>query len=142
MMQYGIDTSILPEILLPTFEGKLVEHSHLEDDEDDEGEFPDDELDELLQEEESAESFSTEMDSDIVEKSVDANNTGSEAKAEEPPKQLEFLDEAVPSALLKPAVSEIQRQSNRDTMLYLKTKRITRHKSAESSDTKRQKTSE
>lgn len=140
MLKYDFDISILPEILLPTFEGKIVEHSHMED-EDEEGEFPDEELDELLQEEESAEeSFSAEMDTD-VEKGVNANNTENEAEAQEPPKQLEFLDEAVPRAL-KPGLSQIQRQSNRDTMLYLKTKRITRHKNLEGSDTKRQKTSE
>lgn len=54
-----------------------------------------------------------------------------------------IVEQTVPSVLLKPDLNEFQKQSSdRDTMMYLKSKRINRHKNNEGTETKKIKVSE
>lgn len=122
MSEYNLDTSILPELLLPTCDGKVIDNFEDEEEEDEET----DQLNESM-ETENGEEPPPKEEGDVKE--GEAKQVG------------EFLAEAVPNVVLRPDLSEIQKQSNRETMMYLKSKRIIRHKNtSDESDAKKVKT--
>lgn len=92
----------------------------------------------------------TETDISIEKDIVEANTPDLSQQVSEPlmPSQTSVLknditvEQTVSSVLLKPDFNEVQKQSNRDTMMYLKSKRINRHKNNEGTEVKKMKPTE
>lgn len=102
------------------------------------------------QEEEEEEEYSektTEKDSSTETMAMDEtvncsdNKTVSTVAQETTASGEVTVEKSVPNAL-KPDLSEIRKENNRDTMSYLKAKRINRHKNNDTSDTKKFKLSD
>lgn len=53
-----------------------------------------------------------------------------------------IVEQTVSNVSLKPDLNEVQKQSNRDTMMYLKSKRINRHKNNDGTEAKKIKSTE
>lgn len=163
MLKYDKDLDILPVISFPTLDGKLVQR-----DEEDE-EFMNDELDEELEDEDYLpedssevsdshnESTETHAEQQIEDESPAAvttpiinpiriNLNNSKRKEEKEPVINKgrdgFIEEAISDQFLKPDMSETGSSSSRETLSYLKAKRINRHKSITTIDTKRFKSSD
>ncbi|KAJ8948886.1 hypothetical protein NQ318_005507 [Aromia moschata] len=144
MKEYGKDIRILPDISFPTINGKIVEH-----DEEEEEEM----MDEMMEDEEfgideehhelkdDLNTTGTEMsgmesygDSSVTEDSKD-EDTSSPIKPSSESVSSDFVAQTVVNA--KPDISEFPRQTNRDTLSYLKAKRIIRHKSSDGPEIKK-----
>ncbi|XP_031345949.1 uncharacterized protein LOC116172807 isoform X2 [Photinus pyralis] len=165
MLKYDKDLDILPVISFPTLDGKLVQR-----DEEDE-EFMNDELEEELEEEDylpedSSEvsdshndSTETHAEQQIEDESpaavttpitnpirINLNNSKRKEEQQEPVANKGrdgFIEEAISDQFLKPDMSETgSSSSSRETLSYLKAKRINRHKSLSTIDTKRFKSSD
>lgn len=100
-------------------------------------------------EEEDEEEFSELSEKDTsIEASVtdDAHDSDAPATtinvAQESTSSGEVIVEQSVQNVLRPDLSEIRKENNRDTMSYLKSKRISRHKSNEVTDTKKFKSSD
>ncbi|KAK5646103.1 hypothetical protein RI129_004567 [Pyrocoelia pectoralis] len=160
MLKYNKDLDILPVISFPTHDGKLVQR-----DEEDE-EFMNDELEEDDMEEEEDgmpedsevsdshnESSEQQMDDESpaavttpITNPIRINLNNAKRKEEQELVSVKssdpFIEETMSDQFLKPDMSEIGNSSNRDTLSYLKAKRIVRRKNVSTIDTKRFKSSD
>lgn len=139
---------MLPEIMLPTLNGaqvasaqctfhiffvtgKVVDQSCGEEEDE-----------EMFEEEEAEHS---DMDKDAHPEACGTANEVSDpglvTQETTTPSGEVTVEQSAPN-VLKPDLSEIRKENNKDTMSYLKAKRINRHKSNESADAKKFKTSE
>ncbi|KAK9879547.1 hypothetical protein WA026_006617 [Henosepilachna vigintioctopunctata] len=128
MLEYNKDVDLLPEIMFPTKNGLVVDQ------------FGDDE--EMEEEMSEGEDFNsppvcseTDMDSSMASQEEDPTklqNSLLKPSCESVSDKTDIVEQTVSNAeLLKPDVSELsipKPQSSRDTLSYLKAKRIIRHK--------------
>ncbi|XP_063914137.1 uncharacterized protein LOC135130642 isoform X2 [Zophobas morio] len=135
MKEAGKDLDILPEVVFPTQNGELTERALMEK----EDKFID--PDEDIMEDEDEEYVPPTRKSKSVDSSRDSGDTTPEKPTTSPIKpsdsaKSELFNEqtVVSTTLLKPDISELPKQSNRDTLSYLKAKRIIRHKNNANSD--------
>ncbi|KAK9692716.1 Ulp1 protease family, C-terminal catalytic domain [Popillia japonica] len=142
MTKYNKDISILPDILLPTLNGKLLPRIDEEEDE-----FDEEDDEEMLEDEEQTALLQHNMSDETLRDSETGENEGiggveedsydnSIKPSQESVSHNESFDEQT-IALIKPDVSEVKKTTDRETLSYLKAKRINRHKNNDSPDTKK-----
>ncbi|XP_018569684.1 uncharacterized protein LOC108909755 isoform X2 [Anoplophora glabripennis] len=142
MRDHGKDVGMLPDIAFPTFNGKLVEREPEDEEEEmmEDEDFPTEEdLEDMKDESGSA------IDTSVGELGLDTSPTGTskDENSQSPMKPSndnvsgDFVSQTVLNP--KPDISEFPRQTNRDTLSYLKAKRIIRHKNNDGPDVKKQK---
>lgn len=181
MREYNKDTSDLPDILLPTLEGKkllivyysavdvfaqtgkIVDHTPPEDEEDEEedeeDEFGEPDEDENLEEGEIPSGFREVQENESMDDSGETESPAKDLQTEEAASAVESVNVSLKPShenvkgsgsfveqnmtdVARPDLSEVQKQNSSATMLYLKTKRIIRHKVNEGGDIKKLKTNE
>lgn len=131
--------------------GKVIEHTTAEEEEEEE--FEEEEVDHSLEGEipgSTSEAMeTTETDTSFEKDLVEANtpdlfqaNSELLTPSQTSAKSNDVAEQSVSSVLLKPDLNEVQKKSNRDTMMYLKSKRINRHKNNEGTEVKKLKTTE
>lgn len=101
--------------------------------------MPDDEEEEEEDHSEFSASFETSVTS--VEDSDPAKVTAANVVQEFTPSGEVIVEHNIDN-VLKPDLSEVRKDNNRDTMSYLKAKRINRHKNSEGTDPKKFKPSD
>ncbi|XP_017778896.1 PREDICTED: sentrin-specific protease 6-like isoform X2 [Nicrophorus vespilloides] len=132
MVEYKKNVNILPILQFPTLNGELVETQPEEDEEEEEEEPMDEEEDEECdgprdEVESENENVTSSQDTSLIKPSESSANldTG-------------FTEESVfNTSKVKPDMKEVPTISNRDTMSYLKSKRIIKHRVTDSSDIKK-----
>lgn len=129
MKEYNRDLSLVPEVAFPTLNGKLVEHEEAEEEED---MFEDigvcmHENDEDTVENELSTTEESPTKGKLLESPI-KTSTKSDSK--------DFIEQK--NVLLKPDICELPKTTtNRETLSYLKAKRIIRHKNNEGPDHKK-----
>ncbi|KAF5296827.1 hypothetical protein FQA39_LY12345 [Lamprigera yunnana] len=163
MVSYNRDPSSLPLILFPTQDGKIVQHDveeeeylhdEFDEEEEDDGEYmpEDSEVSDSLNESCEQQVDEEEEDEEICINTTIPPTVGAvtvltttapirinlNRKDGKPiVKEFDgFANEPVPEAFLKPTISETANNECRNTLSYLKAKRINRHKNS-STDAKR-----
>nr|XP_022918733.1 uncharacterized protein LOC111427716 [Onthophagus taurus] len=136
MIQYNKDPGILPEIQLPTLNGKLT-NIRLEDELEEEEEEEHDE-NENDDEDHISESTVLIKSSDYesfenAEISCDDAISPSQSNLE----NMDFSSTPIAANDVKPDVPDAKKTSNRDTLSYLKAKRIIRHKNNDGQEVKK-----
>ncbi|KAJ8910989.1 hypothetical protein NQ315_010818 [Exocentrus adspersus] len=141
MKDNGKDVRLLPDITFPTLNGTLVEREP-EDEEDDEMVEDEEEFPSEEHEQESKEDSNT---ADTSESNMETSTTD-ENKEEASNSPIKPSNDSVSGDFVsqtvlnpKPDISEFPRQTNRDTLSYLKAKRIIRHKNTDGPEVKKQK---
>ncbi|KAJ8931084.1 hypothetical protein NQ314_016048 [Rhamnusium bicolor] len=141
MKEYGKDLRMLPDISFPTLNGKLVEREP-EDEEEEEDEMMDDEEMGLEEEQEFKDESSTAFETSGTDSLAEISATeDSKEDGQSPmkPSSESVSNDFVSQTVLnpKPDISEFPRQTNRDTLSYLKAKRIIRHKNSDGPEMKK-----
>lgn len=113
--------------------GRILDHCHTDEDE------------EMLEEEENEHDQSEISNKDLssetgIPDETGASDTSVNMTQETTPSGEILVEQSVPN-VLRPDLSEVRTENNRDTMLYLKKKRINRHKSNDINDAKKVKSS-
>ncbi|KAF7287034.1 hypothetical protein GWI33_002419 [Rhynchophorus ferrugineus] len=144
MEDAGTDTKILPDIALPTLDGKLIEKQEVEN--ETEQDNSEDNPEDMFTDIDESEMINASMNSVTSTENGDANSENGQGYAsednfkdtitssQEKPStegvsaKSEITSTVIPK--LKPSLSEFPRQSNKETLNYLKAKRIVRHKSS------------
>lgn len=111
--------------------GKVVDNSITEEEEE-----------EMAEEEEEPSESSEHLDKDSAEtETPDEISKADEPVATQETSSGEIIVEQSVMSDLRPDLSEIRKENNKDTMSYLKSKRINRHKNNDMTDAKKFKTS-
>lgn len=159
MIKYNKDPSILPEIILPTLNGehlislKLVNRTpdfvlgkllpRLDEDEDD----YEDEDEEMMEDEgqdniplphgseEMLRDFETGENDAFADTEEDSYDSSIKPSHESISHNENFDEQTI--TIIKPDISEVTKSTNRDTLRYLKAKRIIKRKINDCSDTKK-----
>ncbi|KAF2897296.1 hypothetical protein ILUMI_08881 [Ignelater luminosus] len=166
MIKYNKDPTILPHIVLPTLNGKEIvrcpedeDDEFMDDFEEEEEEFPED------GEGDTSDMFNETFNSDAqmeVDNPTDSSsshicitlnhsvqkdeNSEEHNTTPKPSENVQLCDGFVEQPItnvstLKPSLSETQKQSSREALSYLKSKRINRHKNVDAMDIKKFKSS-
>ncbi|KAJ8985564.1 hypothetical protein NQ317_011524 [Molorchus minor] len=138
MEEYGKDIRLLPDIAFPTLNGKLVEHDDEEDEMMEEEEFGMDEEHHELREDSSTPGPEQSGNDSFTDTSVTGDSKEEDTSPMKPSSENisgDFVTHPVLNP--KPDISEFPRQTNRDTLSYLKAKRIIRHKNSDGPDIKK-----